>query len=142
MPAPKKNKYAVGHGEGRPEKYDIKFIENEAKLLDEWIQKPQNIWYYEFAIQRGYPRQQLTEFSEKSKVFSDSMALAKEAQEIKLLNGGLRNEYNASIVKFSLANHHGYREKQEVSGNAASPFALLLQQVDGSSKTVVPQDDN
>lgn len=42
--------------------------------------------------------------------FADTLAHCNDAQELALLNKGLTNEFNATIVKLALANH-GYSEK-------------------------------
>jgi len=45
--------------------------------------------------------------------FSDICSQVMECQEIKLMNGGLSSDYNATITKLMLTKH-GYTDKQEI----------------------------
>lgn len=141
MAAPKGNQYAKGHGKGCPEKYSKDWIEQEAQHLKEWMQREDSIFIKSFAIERGYSPQRLTEFAEKNKVFSEVFKLTKHWQESKLINCGLFNKTNSGMTKFVLANHHGYTEKQQVSGDAANPLSFLLNKVDGTTKELVDDSD-
>lgn len=65
---------------------------------------------------------------------------AQHRQESRLINGGLLNAYNGSIVKLVLANAHGWktdRQEQKISGDVTNPLAFLLQKADGNSKDLV-----
>lgn len=65
--------------------------------------------------------------------------LAKRKQESRLINGGLLNLFNSSFVKLVLTNVHGWADKQEtkVSGNALNPWALILKEVEGTTRDLV-----
>ena len=39
---------------GRPKKYTQEFIEKEAEAFEKWMQKPNSVWFEDFANQRGY----------------------------------------------------------------------------------------
>ena len=56
----------------------------------------------------GKSRQSLYNYAAKSEEFLDTLEGIKNLQAVKLINGGLRGELNASIAKLMLANH-GYR---------------------------------
>lgn len=135
--APKGNKYAVGNKGGAPEIYSDEWIQNEAQLFREWLEKPDSLFFTTFATDRGYCIQRLTEFADRSKVFSEVLKFAKDVQQNRLVNGGLKNETNSSITKFVLANHHNYTEKSQVSGDASNPLGFLLKRDDGQSKDLV-----
>ena len=78
------------------------------------------------AVVLGVAKSTLYKWAEdESTGFSDTLALCNDQQEIKLLNGGLTNTFNATIVKLALANH-GYSDKQqtELTGANGGPIEL------------------
>jgi len=52
------------------------------------------------------------DWRDKHKAFSETLATCKQTQEVVLLDKGLTNEFNATIVKLMLHNH-GYSDKVE-----------------------------
>ena len=135
------NRNAVGNNGGAPEIYSTEWISNEAKLFREWLQKPDSLFFTKFATDRGYCIQRLTEFADKSIEFSEVLKYAKDTQHNRLVTCGLKNETNAGLTKFVLANHHGYTERQQISGDAANPIGFLLTKADGESQELVSNDD-
>lgn len=111
MGAPKGNQYAVGHHEGRPREYTDERIEEEARLLIEWMQLPESKYFKTFAISRGYVSQRLYEFAERNKVFAETWELAKEWQECRLVNLGLDNKVHFGMASRILAHAHGISER-------------------------------
>ena len=135
--APKGNQNAVGN-RGQPiQLYTQEWIEEEAKIFRDWLQKPDSLFFTTFATDRGYCIQRLTEFANKSVVFSEVLKYAKDIQHNRLINCGRRNETNAGLTKFVLANHHGYTEKQQISGDTINPLGFILKKADGDSKDLV-----
>ena len=136
MPAPVGNKYAIGHEKSGPDKYTDDWLEAEALAFEEWMQRPDSVFFKSFAIERGYSPQRLAEFADKSKVFSEVYEKAKAWQECRLAVGGLTKKFEPSLTKFLLANQHGYREKSEVNGSLQlNPLASLLDKI-----AEMPQD--
>lgn len=151
MPAPKKNKGGAPPGNqnakgcttsGQPQLYTDEWIGNEAKAFREWLQRPDALFFTTFATDRGYCIQRLTEFADRSVEFSEVLKYAKDIQHNRLVNCGLKNETNSGITKFVLANHHGYTERQQLSGDANNPLNWILQKGDGQSKDLVNGDGN
>ena len=138
-PPPLGNQRAKGHGFGRPKLYDDAFIENEAKMFIEWMQKPENIWYEDFALERGYNPKRLYEWAEKNPVFSQTFESIRSMQKSKLIKGGLLEQFNAGFTKFVMANACGWYEKQPVSVDSANPLQFLLEKIDGTSKDLVDE---
>lgn len=64
------------------------------------------------AVELSISKVTLYNWSENDKELLNTLEGMKSLQEAMLLKGGLKNEYNATIVKLMLANH-GYREKSE-----------------------------
>ena len=136
--AKKGNQHALGcTTSGQPQIYTDEWIKEEAKLFREWLQKPDSLFFTTFATDRGYCIQRLTEFADRSKEFSEVLRYAKDWQQNRLVNGGLKNETNSSITKFVLANHHNYTEKQQITGDSNSPVSFLMTKVDGQSKDLI-----
>jgi len=140
MAAPKGNKYAKNHGEGAPEKYTHQWLENEAQAFLEWMNFPTSLYFKSFALERGYSPQRLSEFAEKSEVFSEVLSRAKFWQESKLVNGALMRKYDCGMTKFVLANHHGWMEKSQISGDATNPLSIILERIDGKTKNVIDEE--
>lgn len=140
MPAPNGHEPYNTNGEGgRPQKYTQEFIEAEADALEKWMQNSDSIYFKRFAFDRGYSQQRLSEFAEVNQRFSETLARAREWQEIRLAEGGLTSEFNSSFCKFVMGNACGWTDKQEtkLSGDAVNPLAFLLQKTDGESKDLV-----
>lgn len=144
MPAPKGHRPYLGSEKGgKPTLHTDSFIAKEADALVEWIKNPTNLYYKKFALERGYHPQRLSEFAKKNEKFAEALGQAKCWQELRLIEGGLSNSYNASITKFVLANCHGWadRQQQTVSGDTVNPLALVLSCVDGVTKDLVQDNE-
>jgi hypothetical protein len=141
MPAPKNNKFAKGNSGPPPKKYTQEFIEREAIAFTEWLTQPENIYFKRFALERGYPPDELANFAKKNEVFRRAYLFGKEWQECKIVEGALFNKLNSNFAKFAMTNLSGWSDKQQVTGDVANPLAFLLKTVDGQSKDLVRQDD-
>ena len=64
---------------------------------------------------------------EKYPRFAATYAQAKAIQKTKLVQNGLVERYNASLVKFLLINNHGMSEKveQKIEGDAGGAFVTV-----------------
>lgn len=141
MPAPKGHaSYCPKGCGGAPPKYTKEFIENEADEFIKWMQLPRSIYYKSFAFSRGYSQQRLTEWAASNEKFAETMRIANDWQEQKLIECSLHNDTNASMTKFVLINKHNWRDKQEtviLSADSNNPLAALLTQTQGQSKDLV-----
>jgi hypothetical protein len=116
---------------GRPKKYTDEYIEEQAEALLEWMKQPGSIYVNRFALNQGYSRQRLVEFSEQNKRFADVYNLAKEYQETILSEGATLKTFSEGFCKFALINHHGWKDKTEtkISGDSQDPLAIALQSI-------------
>jgi hypothetical protein len=77
MPAPKGHKgYLAADGTfkgGCPQKYTREFIENEAIAFDEWMKRPDSLYFKSFAIERGYHPNRVAEFAAQNQRFSGGL---------------------------------------------------------------------
>jgi hypothetical protein len=138
MPAPKNHKpYPGCERGGRPIKYTVEFIEAEADAFEAWMQREDSLWYKDFALERGYLPDQLSEWAKINEKFSRTYRKSQEWQQSKLVKGGLLNQFNAGFTKFVMGNTCGWSDKQQIGGDATNPLSFLLQRVDGSSKDLV-----
>ena len=141
MAAPKGHEpYAGCEKGGRPVKYTTEFIEAEAEALEKWMQQPDSIYFKRFSFDRGYSYKRLSEFAEVNQKFSDVLERAHEWQETRLVEGGLKNEFNGAFCKFVMGNTCGWvaeRTETKLSGSATDPFACVLNIVDGFTKELI-----
>jgi hypothetical protein len=143
MPAPKGHKAYNKQGEGgRPVKYSQDFVEREADAFEEWMEHSDNLYFKRFALDRGYHPNQLSIWAKENDRFSCVYEKAQAWQEVRLVEGGLRSEFNAGFCKFVMGNTCGWVERKEtkVSGDLTNPLAFLLEQIDGSSKSLLKDE--
>jgi hypothetical protein len=138
MPAPKGHKpYPGSEKGGRPKKWTDDLIEKEADAFEQWMQLPDSIWYEDFALEREFHPDYLSEWAKTNEKFCRVYKKSQAWQKSKLLKGGLLNKYNAGFTKFVMGNTCGWYEKTQISGDAANPLEFLLEKVDGRSKELV-----
>lgn len=140
MAPPKNHKpYAGCETGGRPVKYTKEFIENEADLFLEWMQRPESIWYKDFALERGYDPNLLSIWAKENDKFSGIYDRSQAWQQSKLIKGGLLNQFNSTITKLVLANTCGWTDKQQatLSGDSVNPLGFVLGQIDGKTKGLI-----
>jgi hypothetical protein len=128
MPAPKGNQFGLRNKGGRPEEYTDEFLEKEAEAFLEWSKNSNNLLFKNFALERGYSPEYLSRFAKKNEEFRQAYERAKSWQEVKLVEGALRNKLNANFAKFLLINAHGWSNGQYVSHDTAkNAFDLFLE---------------
>lgn len=66
----------------------------------------------------GKSRSRVYEYAEQNAEFKDTLEGIKVLQESKLINGGLKGDFNPTIAKLMLSNH-GYSEKHEVDNTSS-----------------------
>lgn len=141
MPAPKNHPpYEGCETGGRPIKFTKEEIELHADEFKKWLENPSHVWFKDFALDNDLDPDYLSIWAEENEKFFGVYKAAKHRQESRLVNGGLINAFNGSIVKLVLANAHGWktdRQEQKISGDVANPLAFLLQKADGNSKDLV-----
>lgn len=97
-PFVKGNKLAVGNKGGRPEKYTQEWLEEEAKVLLEWMKLPDNYYFKTFAYERGYRPDDFDDFCRKSKEFSIAYRNCKDIQEQKFIHNGLTRQWDPGFT--------------------------------------------
>lgn len=140
MPAPKGHEPYNKNGEGgRPLKYDDAFIENEAIELENWIEKPNSIWFEDFANKRGYSPEYLSRWAKENERFNQAYKRAQALQKSLLVRGGLTNKFNPNFTKFVMANTCGWSDRQEtkISGDAVNPLSCVLNLINGKTKDLI-----
>lgn len=104
-----------------PEKWTEKTSMELGDDLIDWLNAKDNegndkgnIFFEEFLIieRKLYP-ELISYLSEKFTSFFKLIEKAKKIQEIKLVKYGVGDRLNATMTKFVLTNHHGYKEKSE-----------------------------
>ena len=113
---------------GRPSKLNPAMKQAALDYLEDYNDKHEHIIpsVVGMAVVLGVAKSTLYKWAEdESTGFSDTLAKCNDQQELKLINGGLANTFNATIVKLALANH-GYSDKQqtELTGANGGPIEL------------------
>lgn len=109
----------------RPKKYDDKFIESLADDLLEWIKGDTKSYFLKnFAIERGFSAQRLSEFASKNEKFAEALKKAKDMQEARLFDLGLVTK-NQSFVIFALKNVANWRDAEKQTDNNDKPVTTL-----------------
>jgi hypothetical protein len=122
-------------GRGRPEKYTLDWLEEEAELFLEWISKPQNYFLKRFALERGYSPVRFAEFADKSPIFSEAFERVKLWQETKMAEGAMTGLFNPGFTKFIMSrNCKGYEERPRMIVSTQGDPLLVF---DGESKDLV-----
>ena len=100
----KGNQYAVGYG--RPLDWTPERIEEEAKELIEWSEKPDSLILKSFACQRRYAPSWMTYLADKNKSFSEALRIARaNVSARRELTAGLEGGIDTGIVKITLATY-------------------------------------
>ena len=100
MPAPKGHApYPGCENGGRPVKYTKEFIEAEADAFEEWMARPDSIWYESFAVERGYDANLLSLRAKENQKFSDIYQRSQTWQKSKLIVNGLLSKFNRLLAK-------------------------------------------
>ena len=126
---------------GRPLTWTVELIAIEAQALEEWIDNPKNYYLGAFCEARGYPKENLDEFSGRSPLFRSTLTRAREVQENRLVDLALTRKHDGNFTKFVLANRAGWREKTEVSGDTRNPLSFVLDAINNKTKEIVIKPD-
>lgn len=144
MGAPKGHAPYNKNGEGgRPKIYTEEFINIEADTLEEWIKIKDNLFLEDFAYERGYDAQRLTEWPKVNKRFAVATERFKQKQKTALLKGSLKKQYHFPAASLILGHYHGIYAKteQKVSGSSDDLIQATLKKADGNSKELVNESE-
>jgi hypothetical protein len=133
--------YNVNGEGGAPKRFTEEFINNEADAFIEWIKKPNNLWFEDFAEERDFNPRLLSEWARENDRFREAYQRAKYRQKSLLIKGGLLNKFNSAITKFCLMNCSDMADKQTVI-NQTNSMDSLLQTVDGKTKEIVNESES
>ena len=136
MPAPKKNKNAVGNHGGAPTKYDPKFCETILEFFDRNPYDEREIKFYDkngkvykteikmipaklptlerFACDIGVDADTLLNWAKVHIEFFGAVVKAKNMQKDILIQNGLTGFYDAGFAKFVAINFTNMKDKTEV----------------------------
>lgn len=127
-----------------PSIYTPDWLRKEAKLFEEWMQKKDSIFFKQFAAERGYLAQRLSEFAEKSPEFALVYARAKDWQEAKITSLALWKKLEPGMSKWVLSVHHDRIEKKEISSFDEESKELVKKSIKELGKELAqkPDDDD
>jgi len=98
------------------------------KEVDEEGNDKANMFFNEFLIiEKDLDDSTIDYLCKKFTSFSELITKAKKIQEIKLVKYGVADRLNATMTKFVLTNHHGYKDKTDLtSDNKAIQGAQII----------------
>ena len=121
-------------GGGQPdnknaEKWTEEVAQELGQSLVEWMKKEKtNIFFEEFLfIKNDLHPCTITYLKNKFMSFSKFIEKAKKIQEIKLIKWGTADKLNASMTKFVMINHHGYKsERQDIDHTTKGEKIIVI----------------
>lgn len=144
MPAPLNHPpYPGCETGGRPRRYSQEDIDRFADELLVWMKDDSHFWFKDFCLEKEIDPDLMAEWAKENEKFQRVYKLAKGLQESRIFKGSMIGDLNCGMSKFALMNNHGWAEKQEskVSGDAINPLAFVLQEIDGTTKSFVSEDE-
>lgn len=103
---------------GRPTKYNKEILEKAIAYLDGGYEALEPVpTIAGLSLQLNIARETVYDWAKQDEKgdFSDIVSNLMAKQEMGLMAGGIRGEFNASITKLALTKH-GYSDKQEMTG--------------------------
>ena len=85
--------------------------------------------------------EQIDRFCNYSEKFRDTYTRALATQEVRLVELAVTKKGDGNFIKFILQNKAGWKEKQEVSGDAANPLAVILDRIAASARDPLDYDE-
>lgn len=155
MPAPKKNKYAVGNKGGRPRAVPVEDLdafgeelvawakEQYAKLLE--LPKDEKLPFFmrSFARQYGISQDTLNNYCKQSEVFFGSYKETREIIGEALMLGGLKGWWHPTAFIFVAKNETDMRDKSEVDHTTmGKELPQPLFNLDALLRNNSPQEDS
>jgi hypothetical protein len=93
-----------------PPKNDKEYKELADEMI-EWFKEKDNIFLKNFSVMKGFPATSISKYARKNKYFKEKLSLAKDIQEGKLVQRGLKKEVNSNFAIFMLKNTAGWRDR-------------------------------
>jgi len=124
-------------GNKAAEKWDEQTAEQLGRELLDWMKETDeegrdkgNIFVIDFLAYRELPKNLPGYLANKFTSFRDLLGIARTIQEAKLLKYGVADRLNASLTKFCLINHHGYKDSQHIDhtsqGKGLQPLEITV----------------
>ncbi len=128
MAAPKGNKYAVGNKGGGPTKYQADYPQKVEQYIKSCKTKKELPTIAGLSLYLHCSKPVIEVWKHKYQEFLYSLMSLLSAQEQKLINKGLKGEYNSVIAKLILSSNHGYAEKKDlaISGLSIADIAAQM----------------
>ena len=124
---------------GRPIEWTPDRIAEETKALIKWSANPENYYLTRFLAERKLDTAHLDRFAKYDESFCLALKHAKQLQECKLVELAISKKGDGGFIKFVLQNKAGWKDKTEISGDAANPLAVIMDRIAINSKN--PLDD-
>src|ERR1700683_3639397 len=84
---------------GRKPKYSEEEIQDFAFEFMVWWDDKENVWFKDFCLEQRLDPDLISEWAKKNEIWAEVYKYAKDMQESRLVNGGLKKKYAEGIVK-------------------------------------------
>lgn len=113
------------------EKWTEKKAISLGKALLKWLKKDEkHIFYEEFLIiEKNHHPCTITYLSNKFASFSKLIERSKKIQELKMVKWGTAKKLDATMTKFCLINHHGYKSEKIDHTSKDEKINVIMPQV-------------
>ena len=130
---------------GRPRSMSLEEENDLSDELIEWMKKDGNIFFQEFFLEKNLYSSWINKIADRNPYVNESLLIAKEIQETKLMKGGLLDpRFNVGMAKFILVNRHkdNFAEKTEtkVTGTLEHTASVFLSNADGKTKDLIDEE--
>ena len=146
MPAPKGHApYPGCEKGGAPKLFTEEYLNELASKLEKWTdQNEDNIFIEKFCYDYGIHEQDIWIFNRENKKFSVAYSRLKTKQKFSICNGGLKRKFAHPMCALLLSCNHGMHMKteQKLSGSDTDPVAIVMKEIDGSTKDLVKDEYN
>jgi hypothetical protein len=108
--------YTVSDITMRPQHRPVEWTEDKAialgKSMQAWMKEENNIFIDQYLIEHDLYDKLIVDLRNRYTSFSSIYKKCKKIQEYKLVNNGLKREFDPNFDKFILKNHHNYRDNE------------------------------
>lgn len=117
MPAPKGHPpYPGCEKGGRPVEWTDEIIEKEAQELLIWLKQPQNFYFEDFCIERGYEAEYLSRWANRNKKFRQAYKMARLVQKRTIAKNAMFKKFDSGFCRWFLSCNYAMIEGTDTSG--------------------------
>jgi hypothetical protein len=111
---------------GRPKKYTDDIVIKHGQGLLEFMKTDGNVWLKDYCIKNDFPSEYLSVWSKENEEFSQSYKKAKDIQESKFVDMGLKAKTNVAFIIFTLRNVAKWKNEDQEDDEKVLPDEINI----------------